>query len=43
MAEAALLETPPTPFDRFGDWPLAALLATSAAAGFWRTRRLAAS
>jgi apolipoprotein N-acyltransferase len=43
MAEAALLETPPTPFDRFGDWPLAALLATSAASGFWRTRRLTAS
>jgi apolipoprotein N-acyltransferase len=39
MADAALLETSETPFDRFGDWPLAALLAASVGLGFWRTRR----
>lgn len=27
LADAALLESPPTPFARFGDWPMAALCA----------------
>jgi apolipoprotein N-acyltransferase len=39
FADAALLETDATLFDRFGDVPLAALLAASIAGAWWRARR----
>jgi apolipoprotein N-acyltransferase len=43
MAEAALLETGATPFDRFGDRPLLLLLALTAVIRVWRARPRAAS
>jgi apolipoprotein N-acyltransferase len=41
FADAALLETAPTLFDRFGDLPLVILLAASVGFGVWRDRRRA--
>jgi apolipoprotein N-acyltransferase len=41
VAEPALLEWAPTPYARFGDWPVAAVLAAAAALAVRRARRAA--
>jgi apolipoprotein N-acyltransferase len=39
MAEPSLLETSPTPFARFGEWPLVTLFTALIALGEWKRKR----